>query len=174
MANIKVSEMTEATSFDDGDYTMIVQANQNKKISKENLLKNPAEFIVVTISNSQTVTSNSQVEFDAITRKNGNFTLSNGAVVIGEGINHIRISGSIFVDNWAGSTNYLWATIRKNNAAINSSINGGTSSYLSGSVPFSIIDVQENDVISLVADSPSGGNLRNGFSNTWLCVEKID
>jgi len=37
MANIKVSEMTEATSFDDGDYTMIVQANQNKKISKENI-----------------------------------------------------------------------------------------------------------------------------------------
>ena len=40
MANIKVSEMTEATSFDDGDYTMIVQANQNKKISKENILGN--------------------------------------------------------------------------------------------------------------------------------------
>ena len=38
MANIKISEMTEATSFDDGDYTMIVQANQNKKISKENML----------------------------------------------------------------------------------------------------------------------------------------
>ncbi len=38
MANIKVSEMTEATAFDDGDYTMIVQANQNKKISKENIL----------------------------------------------------------------------------------------------------------------------------------------
>lgn len=39
MANIKVSEMTEATSFDDGDYTMIVQANQNKKISKENMMQ---------------------------------------------------------------------------------------------------------------------------------------
>lgn len=38
MANIKVSEMTEASSFDDGDYTMIVQANQNKKISKENMI----------------------------------------------------------------------------------------------------------------------------------------
>lgn len=37
MANIKVSEMTEATSFNNGDYTMIVQANQSKKISKENL-----------------------------------------------------------------------------------------------------------------------------------------
>lgn len=37
MANIKVSELTEATVFDDEDYTMIVQANQNKKITKENM-----------------------------------------------------------------------------------------------------------------------------------------
>ena len=38
MANIKVSEMTEATEFDDLDYAMIVQSNQNKKITKENML----------------------------------------------------------------------------------------------------------------------------------------
>lgn len=37
MANIKVSEMTEATEFNSNDYTMIVQANQNKKINKENM-----------------------------------------------------------------------------------------------------------------------------------------
>ena len=38
MANIKVSEMTEASVFDDGDYTMIIQGNANKKISHENML----------------------------------------------------------------------------------------------------------------------------------------
>jgi len=38
MANIKVSELTEATTFENDDYTMIVQANQSKKITKENLL----------------------------------------------------------------------------------------------------------------------------------------
>ena len=37
MADIKVSEMTEATTFDDNDYTMIVQANQSKKIAKTNM-----------------------------------------------------------------------------------------------------------------------------------------
>lgn len=54
MANIKVSEMTEATSFDDGDYTMIVQANQNKKISKENMIGN-IESNIGTLSNLETV-----------------------------------------------------------------------------------------------------------------------
>lgn len=45
MANIKVSEMTEASVFDDGDYTMIVQANQSKKISKENMFSGIEENI---------------------------------------------------------------------------------------------------------------------------------
>lgn len=48
MANIKVSEMTEATLFDDSDYAMIVQSNQNKKISKENMLSSVEEHILDT------------------------------------------------------------------------------------------------------------------------------
>jgi hypothetical protein len=56
MANIKVSELTEASSFDDGDYTMIVQANQNKKISKENIFYN----ISTNISNLQNNLGNIQ------------------------------------------------------------------------------------------------------------------
>ena len=38
MANIKVSELVEANEFTDNDYTMIVQSNANKKISKANML----------------------------------------------------------------------------------------------------------------------------------------
>lgn len=58
MANIKVSEMTEATSFDDGDYTMIVQANQNKKISKENILGNIEDDISTINTNISTINTN--------------------------------------------------------------------------------------------------------------------
>ena len=38
MANIKVSEMATATTFEDDDYTMIVQSNKNKKITRANIL----------------------------------------------------------------------------------------------------------------------------------------
>ena len=58
MANIKVSEMTEATSFDDGDYTMIVQANQNKKISKENIFSNLEDEISDNADNITTINNN--------------------------------------------------------------------------------------------------------------------
>lgn len=40
MANIKVSELTTATTFDDSDYTMIVQSGENKKITKQNIFTN--------------------------------------------------------------------------------------------------------------------------------------
>lgn len=58
MANIKVSEMTEATSFDNGDYTMIVQANQNKKISKENIFSNLENEISTNASDISTINTN--------------------------------------------------------------------------------------------------------------------
>lgn len=175
MASVKVSEMVEATHFDDNDYAMIVQGNQNKKISKENMFKNnPNEFIVVTISDSQLISTNSQVIFNQNILEQGNFTLLNGNIIIGENINHIRVSGSVFVENWAGSTNYLWNRVKKNSTYISGSINGSTGSFLSASIPYIIIDVEENDIISLIVDSPSGGTLRSGSANTWLCIEKID
>lgn len=40
MANIKVSELPTATKFNDDDYTMIVQNNTTKKITKENMYGN--------------------------------------------------------------------------------------------------------------------------------------
>ena len=40
MANIKVSELPTATNFNDDDYTMIVQNNTTKKITKENMYGN--------------------------------------------------------------------------------------------------------------------------------------
>ena len=51
MANIKVSEMTEATIFDDNDYAMIVQANQNKKITKGNMFDSVTDDITAINSN---------------------------------------------------------------------------------------------------------------------------
>lgn len=40
MANIKVSELPSATSFEDEDYVMIIQSNTSKKITKKNMYGN--------------------------------------------------------------------------------------------------------------------------------------
>lgn len=38
MANVKISELATATQFNNNDYTMIIQSNENKKITKSNML----------------------------------------------------------------------------------------------------------------------------------------
>lgn len=58
MANIKVSEMTEATAFEDGDYTMIIQGNQNKKISHENILGDIKDDISTINNNISLINTN--------------------------------------------------------------------------------------------------------------------
>lgn len=45
MATIKISEMPSATTFEDDDYAMIVQSNNNKKITKTNLFSDIEEEI---------------------------------------------------------------------------------------------------------------------------------
>ena len=72
MANIKVSEMTEATEFNNNDYTMIVQANQSKKISKANLFKDIP--IVDTFSTDEVMTNKIWVDGKPIYRKAFSFT----------------------------------------------------------------------------------------------------
>ncbi len=132
------------------------------------------EYCVATTTYAQTISSNYFVNLNQFDRKKGNFTLSNGGIKIGAGIHHIRVSGAVFIDGWPASSYYLWTRIFKNNTCVSSMINGGTSSYLTGSVPNTIIEVQENDVIKIMADCGGGGSIRAYGDNTWLCIEKID
>lgn len=133
------------------------------------------EFCVATISSSQSAGSGYVVNLDSISRKEGNFTLNNGKIKVGSGIHHIRASGSIFLDNWPGGNNYSWGVITHNGLFFATSINSGTSSYLSTSIPTTIIAVNEGDEFALISDTyPIAADIRAGVSNTWLCIEKID
>ena len=146
-----------------------------KALINESIDKTP-EYCVATINSTpaQTISSNYSVNLNKIVRANGNFTLFNGGIKVGEGIHHIRVSGGIFADNWPAGNKYLWGVVRNGTVPIGSCIASGGSGYLSSCIPSVIIEVQEGDVINLLADSPGGGTLRSGGSNTWLCVEKID
>ena len=74
MANVKVSEMATATSFENDDYTMIVQSNKNKKITKQNMLGN-IENNIGNLSNLTTTDKTSLV--GAINENNSQITTLN-------------------------------------------------------------------------------------------------
>ena len=134
MANIKVSEMTEATSFDDGDYAMIVQANQNKKISKENMLLEVGELsnlettnksnIVNSINEVNSIATNNAkdniyslneidtgktwIDGKPIFRKTVTVTLVSGSTTINiySGMDYVYFYGSIILGNVRLPLNY--------------------------------------------------------------------
>lgn len=131
------------------------------------------KYILATVGDAQTISGGYEVSLNMVVFNNTNCVLENGKIKIGSGINKIKTSSSIFVDNWPMGTNYLWGIIRKNGSNICGSIESSTCVCLSCTNATMITDVQEGDLISLVADSPSGGNLRAGESNTFILIEVI-
>lgn len=158
------------------DVNKVTDSDMNEIKTAVNSLE--AQWCVATITTSPTISSNYYVPLNLISKKNGDFSLQDGGIKIPTGVNHIKVSGNVFINNWPGGTNYLWARIYRTrgtqNGAISGSITGTPSAYLSAPIPSSIIDVQEGDIIKLMADSGSGGTIREYTDNTWLMVEKID
>lgn len=162
-----------------GDLSNLSTTNKSNVVNAINEVNSEVqnkslEYIVATISSAQTISATTQVNFDRIARSQGNFTLSGGKIIIGAGINHVRVSACIFVDNWPGESNYLWGLLQLNQSNVATSLNSGTSTFLSAPIPTTIFSVTEGDQIRVVADSPGGGTLRNYAETTWVCIEKID
>lgn len=154
----------------------ITDSNMNEIKNAVNSLE--AQYCIGTITTQPTVETNYYVPLNDFDINTGNFTFQDGGIKIPSGINHIKVSGSVFLNNFPGGTNYLWAKIYRvrgaTNDLISGSLNNSTASFISASVPEVITNVQENDIIKLMADSPNGGTIRMHGSNTWLMVEKID
>lgn len=132
------------------------------------------EYILVTISSSQTISSNYVINFNSVVDSYGDkLTLQNGKIVIGAGVNKIKVSGTLFVEDFPSQAPYVWGIIRKNSNQITTSINGTNGSFLSTSVSPTIENVQQGDIISFIADGPNGGRLRAGKGNTFMLVEVV-
>lgn len=95
MADIKVSEMTEATTFDDNDYTMIVQANQSKKITKTNML-NDINNNIGDITTLETTDKSNLVnainEIENFLNINSFETITSGSITGGGTLSNINIT----------------------------------------------------------------------------------
>lgn len=180
---IKISELSSVQTITGADIIPVVSNNETKNATisqvatyTNGLLPTP-KYCVATITTAPTISSNYYVPLNSTPINEGYFTLQDGGIKIHSGINRIRVSGNVFVDGWPGGISYLWTKIYRIRGTqehfISGGINGTPSAYISSSVPLTIIDVQEGDIIKIMADSGSGGNVRPGAENTWLCVEKI-
>ncbi len=189
MANIKVSELSETTTFNDDDYTMIVQNNENKKISKENMLNDIYEKVndidskrikdmiqAGVSSNTIPIAANSltQIPFDTLTQSIGtNLTLNNNKIVVG-GQN---LSGKIKLTFYAYGTstttlNYCYAYIYKNSVETADMYAGGAgTSNRFNLIQDVVLDYQSGDEFSVSYGSQTPTILSGSYFRTLFRAE---
>lgn len=139
-----------------------------------NLYTEP-NYIVATISSAQKATGNARIPLDTIVEQSGTkFSLVSGAVKVRKGVSKVRISASIFVDNWIAGASYGWGKIRKNGSNVAGTINSSSAAHMSTPIATTIISVKSGDLLEIVFEGPAETIARAGRTNTWLCVESIE
>jgi hypothetical protein len=102
-------------------------------------------------------------------------TVSNNGVKIGEGINHIKVSGQVyFFSGVSGSK--VNVRIYKNNELVVASYTKLSDDYVHMIVPTRLVSVTKNDIITIgiTNSTKDGGVIKSYPSGTYLTVEVVD
>jgi hypothetical protein len=183
MANIKVSELTTATQFNDEDYTMIVQNGENKKITKENAFndineeintKTQRHVITVQLENnfSKTIADYETLPFTVETKAGTKLTLSNNSVIIGSGVSKIKVSAKASF-NTIATSGLKWLTIFKNNDAVSPNPRNLSARDMIYATEV-LVSVNENDIITVKVNGTINDVIRGGIGYTYLTVEVVE
>ena len=171
-----IGDLTDLETVEKNDLVSAINENQGNIEALDE--KTTPIYCKATITTTPTAATNYYVPLNDFRINTGNFTFQDGGIKIPSGITHVRISGSVFLNNFPGGTNYLWTKIYRVRGTttdhISGSLSNSTATFISASVPEVITNVEEGDIIKLMADSPNGGTIRAYGPNTWLMVEKID
>lgn len=177
MANIKVSELNTATSFNDEDYTMIVQNGENKKITKENMNKSICgEYLTATMTNDYSFQQPNNAEILPLNIKDTNtnkLTLTNNKIIIGAGVHTILVSAQLYFYTGIASTEGIGYIFINNNNAIVHNQRFANDEYEHMTMPTRVFSVNENDEISLGAliyDITNNPIIKNYNNGTFLNV----
>ncbi len=176
MANIKVSEMPTTTTANDEDYLMIVQNNESKKITIENLNSNFEKNIITAIGTENLTTTTQALELIKIASMatvGSKLSVSNNTIKIGSGVSYVKINGMLTFATISGVGQRHHVYIRKNSTnAITSSrrLNGTWETIETATI---VIPVEENDTISLYVRSQDGTGAMVDMNGCRLTVEVV-
>lgn len=161
--------------------TNALSANQgrvlNEKFSRNIITAYPTQQIISITGRSQVI------PLDGSEIVGNKLTLVNNKIKIGSNVSTIKISASVFYQDYDTSVAYLFPEIRKNQNKIARAISSrmaDVTRYQSVAIPEFIISVEENDLIDLTAgeiNSTQEGSIRGnleGTLNTYITVEVVE
>lgn len=179
METKKISELNATYSLNTNDEIPIVQNGETKKTNVDTLSKSGKNIVTfymnITEQTGQTYalpsTGYVKVPLNAYILIGDAFTLQSNQIKIKSGVNHIKVSAQVHFNSVAG-TNNKFATIFKNNTAVVVGVKN-ISARDTINISEYVLDVVENDVISLQINALQGDEIRRGYY-TYLTVEVID
>ena len=156
--------------------------NTSTPITAENLNNNfneakKHEIATAYLTSSQGNLGVGLILLDNIQTNTDKLTLSNNAILIGDGISKIKVSANVFGEIMS-TTDYLWCEIRKNGTAFIRGIDNSNTTYAGVSFAPILIDVQEGDYIQLFKAGTTNAVTIRGYNqntyNTYLTVEVVE
>lgn len=99
---------------------------------------------------------------------------SDGCIVIGAGVNHVRVSGNIYL--YTGTINNVKTGCIQKNTAYQIVVNTDkiNREYIHIPIPLKIIKVEEGDIISLLFQGKANDLIKSYGHGTFLTVDVID
>lgn len=136
------------------------------------------EIATAYLTTSQENLNIGYILLDEIISNSEKLTLEGNGIKIGNGISKVKISANIFAEA-SSSTSYIWCEIKKNGIGVVRSIDGLHNYYANACTTPLLIDVVENDVITLHKIGPSDvtltvRGLQDSIYNTYLTVEVVE
>lgn len=159
----------------------VADVNRQNKIDASKIIRARNEAIVIGLSSDITINPTTQYQRTKLnlslemSKLGDKLTLTNGGVKIGKGISKVRVSANGVL---SGSTQLTGIIIAKNgDDTYRTFMASSHTSFLSCSISGGILDVNENDLISLYVYTNTTTESRtvrayDGYA-TYLCVEAV-
>lgn len=180
LRGIPTCDMGEHDFQVNGDL-FVADVNRQNKIDASKIIRARNEAIVIGLSSDITINPTVQYQrtklnlSSEMSKLGDKLTLIDGEVKIGKGISKVRVSANGVL---SGSTQLTGIIIAKNGDATYRTFTGSShTSFLSCSISEGILDVKENDLISLYVYTNTTTESRtvrayDGYA-TYLCVEAV-
>ena len=109
-----------------------------------------------------------------MSKQGDKLTLNNDNIVIGAGVNKIKVSAKITWYATTGSIKYLWLYKNNIDGLAWSTINVPNRTYLSDIIPEILVDVKEGDIINMMYYTEKAGDALEHLMRTYITVEVVE
>lgn len=174
--NPSIPAINKVTDDDMNEIKTVVNTND---IDTQNAINHINEYITASPSSDVTLTTTNatKLSLDTSTSVGSSLSLDNGSILIGAGVSKILINANIlFSTGGTGSStsDRKGINIQKNTTTVHYCSIPSTATYIGCSLSSFLLDVQENDVITLNGVNQGAKGSVVSAAQTYITVKVVE